>query len=882
MPVLEYVFMRQQLRIVERGREYDDVRAALDTASAGCGVIVTGDAGVGKTTLARSVAADSNLHVQWVAGTESARGIPLGVFAHLVGPATSTDPVTYLSAARESLLADGHLVVGVDDAHLLDELSATLLHQLAIDRAVHLIATVRSGEAVPDAITNLWKDGHVVRIALEPFTLEQSVELVEAAVGGRLEGLSARLMWEASGGNALYLKHLVQGALESGALREVGGVWQMRGRAAVTSELASLLDGRVDHLDDAVLHVLKLLTLCEPIDLDVLADLGGDDAVEKAESEGLIRIAREGRALSVRYAHPLFGEVIRGRLGFASSRRLRGHLVEALGRREVASASDRIRLAGLALDSDADLDPGLLCEAARDALMLANVPMGERFARAALDGGAGLPAACLLARALMWQGEAAESDRVLRSFDPEDLDEVELVLWGAQRIGNLFWAVGDVAAANEVLALLTARVDTPVLALIVRGIGAACAAFTDDLPRALALADAVIESPVATPWAVEWAVFAGGFARALSGRGDEVAALAARGREAEPHTDGVLRFPAGYGEILALTLTGAFDRARAAAQRYVEFRSAGQFLAWALSGIHVSAVDLAEGRYARVVQQAEQTLATVRDRPDVSWVFPARFQLAQAYAALGDAAAAAAAMLDARRHFGDNVAVFGHQMMLAQAWQEAAAGTTSAAIATARGTADAASASGQNAIEAEALHTAARLGDADPAIADRLDALALRLDGVLVPVYARHARALAARDGAALDACAAEFERIGALPSAADAAAAAASVHAQADRRSAMHNAAATADRLAAACGGLLTPALAESAHPLPLTTREREIANLIAAGLTNKEIADRLFLSVRTVEGHIYRACAKVDATDRAGLASALVRGRRDAARIE
>lgn len=183
MPVLEYVFMRQQLRIVERGREYDDVRAALDTASAGCGVIVTGDAGVGKTTLARSVAADSNLHVQWVAGTESARGIPLGVFAHLVGPATSTDPVTYLSAARESLLADGHLVVGVDDAHLLDELSATLLHQLAIDRAVHLIATVRSGEAVPDAITNLWKDGHVVRIALEPFTLEQSVELVEAAVG---------------------------------------------------------------------------------------------------------------------------------------------------------------------------------------------------------------------------------------------------------------------------------------------------------------------------------------------------------------------------------------------------------------------------------------------------------------------------------------------------------------------------------------------------------------------------------------------------------------------------------------------------------------------------------------------------------------------------
>ena len=66
------------------------------------------------------------------------------------------------------------------------------------------------------------------------------------------------------------------------------------------------------------------------------------------------------------------------------------------------------------------------------------------------------------------------------------------------------------------------------------------------------------------------------------------------------------------------------------------------------------------------------------------------------------------------------------------------------------------------------------------------------------------------------------------------------------------------------------------------------EIRERITSGVerardaVRKEIADRLFLSVRTVEGHIYRACAKVDATDRAGLASALARGHRDAARIE
>jgi DNA-binding NarL/FixJ family response regulator len=45
------------------------------------------------------------------------------------------------------------------------------------------------------------------------------------------------------------------------------------------------------------------------------------------------------------------------------------------------------------------------------------------------------------------------------------------------------------------------------------------------------------------------------------------------------------------------------------------------------------------------------------------------------------------------------------------------------------------------------------------------------------------------------------------------------------------------------------------------LTDREREIAILISKGLSNNEIARALTLSVRTVEGHIYRACVRVGA---------------------
>ncbi len=55
----------------------------------------------------------------------------------------------------------------------------------------------------------------------------------------------------------------------------------------------------------------------------------------------------------------------------------------------------------------------------------------------------------------------------------------------------------------------------------------------------------------------------------------------------------------------------------------------------------------------------------------------------------------------------------------------------------------------------------------------------------------------------------------------------------------------------------------------MPLSPREREIAHLVALGLTNREIAERLVVSTRTVENHLYRMFVKLDITDRDDLAT-------------
>jgi DNA-binding NarL/FixJ family response regulator len=52
------------------------------------------------------------------------------------------------------------------------------------------------------------------------------------------------------------------------------------------------------------------------------------------------------------------------------------------------------------------------------------------------------------------------------------------------------------------------------------------------------------------------------------------------------------------------------------------------------------------------------------------------------------------------------------------------------------------------------------------------------------------------------------------------------------------------------------------------LTDREREVLELLAAGATNPEIVDRLFLSRKTVERHVSNVLAKVGVRNRAALA--------------
>jgi hypothetical protein len=114
------------------------------------------------------------------------------------------------------------------------------------------------------------------------------------------------------------------------------------------------------------------------------------------------------------------------------------------------------------------------------------------------------------------------------------------------------------------------------------------------------------------------------------------------------------------------------------------------------------------------------------------------------------------------------------------------------------------------------LQTATQFGDSSCRL--RLRELESIVEGPRAGAPARFAEALHARDGAELGAVSKEFEAMGDIIAAADAAAFAATAYRRHDLRGSSLSCLRRADALAAQCGGASTPAVRQAGEQIPLT----------------------------------------------------------------
>lgn len=859
-------------------RDVEQREASQALWGGSCGVVLAGKTGVGKSALARVLAESleaDGCPVLFVLGTETARAVALGAFRHALTLTEAHDPTVMLAVAHEMLTADPDLVIVVDDAQHLDPLSALLVQQLAVHGSPRLIVTIGSGAIASDAVTALWKEQLLLRLEVEPFTREQTAELATAVLGGEVDDRAVAELHRFSSGSPLYLRGALNAALGDAALVCDQGRWRLRGQLRASADLHALIASRFDTLTPDELDVVEVVSTAEVLDWDVLVAACDLDAIGRVERRGAIQVLNDAACTVVQPGHPVIGQVARSRCSKTRSRQINTRLAVLLGE-HLASPDNggppdvrgRIQLARFMAGGDGPADADAIAEAAASAVTMSNLALGEELARYAVDHGAGVRAAIVLADALSWQGHGEQAEDLLARSVPPD-DEPTLARWGCLRAANLFFGCARPEAARSILAMVRRQVHCPQTLSLVGAMEAVFTFFAGEVAEAVGLAAEILDTEVWAPsnksTATVWAAVASSNALALSGRWDEANAAAQTGEwAAEDCQSGPQRFWLPFAQVSVAAAAGELARAQRVCDRYTVL-AAGSPQAEAVVTALNGRVALVRGCLPSACEALQAAVWATSPGLPPGWPMVVAAWLAQAEGMRGDGHAAGAALLRAEGAAVGSLEVFRPELELARAWAAAADGDIRAAAGLAARAAQCAKAHEMDVVELTALHTALRFGQACGH--RRIRQLARRLGGRMAEAIAAHSIGVARNDPDQLVVAADRFEAMGALALAADASAHAARQFAQTGCLGGELESTARALWLAGRSGAL-TPALRCAGHPLPLTEREWEIANLVSLGMSNRAIADKLCLSVRTVDGHLYRMFAKLGVEDRDHLA--------------
>jgi len=854
------------------------------------GCLITGPAGVGKTRLAEETlrqAADSGRPTGRALGHPATRAIPLGALAHLlpgdigeVGLGADGRAALF-HAARAALAAtagDERLLLVVDDVDQVDDLSLALLLPLVLQHRVFVVATMRTGRELPGPVASLVADGLLARMELGSLTDAEVATLLHRVLDGPLDPAGLARFQHLAAGNLQLLRELLRSARDQGVLERRDDSWHLTAPID-TAALEDLVLGRVGRLAEPERRALELVAVAGRLGLADLEALCGTEVLERLDQRELIAVRRLDRRVEVTLTHPLYGEALTGRLSVLRQRAIHRDLADRLAAHGARRREDALRLALWRLDAGGELDPVLLERAGRLALVARDQALALRFARA-LASLARPAAATLEVEAHLLTGQVATAlAAIAAAWDgPAPLGDGEIEHL-ARRGADLRFALSDLDGALALNQIGQARVSDPVLRASLQAHRAALLATAAHPTRALTEAERSRAAAPADPRLRIEVSIARSVAYTCLGRFDEAAEAARAGMAAQRELPSWLANRGMATQLVneahALAYAGRYGQARevmlAARERAEVAQAPGAALWFELVLAEIARdtgrADEAARRFAEVAGQARHAgWPALQVWADVG-VAQGHLLAGRVYE--GRAALAAA---DAAGH--SPVATSDHTRERTRAWLLAAEGDLVAARTLLRRAADEMAEAEVFAFEATLRHDLVRFGD--PAGArERLDELAGMVTGPLVQGFALHARAAAERDPVGLGAAVDAFDRIDSALLAAEAAAELADLHRRAGDQRAAAAATHRLGALLARCGEVRTPPLALAGAAVagadPLTAREREVALLAAAGLPSRQIAERLYVSKRTVDTHLDRIYRKLGVAGRSGLAAAL-----------
>ena len=913
--------MSEQGELVGRGSECRALLATLDASAGGsAAVLLTGDAGIGKTTLwewavtqtgaagqhlllSRATAAEARL--PWVGMTDLLRGVPEQILASLPDPqrralqavslqasgadvAASIDERavgTALLSTLQRLTDSAPVLLAIDDLPYVDAASASAVafafRRVDGKHPARLLATVR-GHDLRLPLTQGLPSDRVEAMPVGPLSLGALFELLKSRTGIRLARPLLLRVHETSGGNPLYALELAR-ALDRLEIRPHPG-----GPLPVPTGLTALVDARVGDLPEDVREIVAGTSAAWRF-TGTAADSA---AIQQAVAAGLVVVdepASTGGPRVIRASHPLLSAAAYNGLPEARRRALHERL---------AAASDdpveRVRhLALAATEPRADLAEAL--DSGAEAALAAGVPdvaveLAELSLEHTLDATMRPARLDRLADARFragdssgaWQAQSAAMElteagpgRARRRIRLAEI-ATEVTNWAdAEREMEraVLEAEGDDVVLSEALLTLAAITDDISLA-------------DSSAQRAVALLDALADpDPVILSGALAQA--AGARFRAGRGLDHEMFERAIDIERRHPFRRLSDRADSSYAALLkyADDLDGAQSRLDALLD---EARSTGDLSSIAYALAHLVHVALWRGDVPLGRAYADEHLEVATLGELASQGIQARYNLGYAMAYEGqleEATAVLSTLLDVtltgwighRAHAtlgfialsrGDSVAAAGHL----DRWYEALTEMHFGEPGYSRSHLDyicALVGSGRlddaEVFQVELAGQAERSGRGSAATAALTgEAMLAAIAGDLPPARAAITAALDWYATSPL-----RFDRARTLLIAGQ-------IHRRAKAKSEARELLVEAQREFASFGATAWQALAAAelsrvnvrpSAPADLTATERLVAELAASGLTNREVADRTFLAIKTVEANLARAYRKLGIRSRAEL---------------
>jgi DNA-binding CsgD family transcriptional regulator len=508
--------------------------------------------------------------------------------------------------------------------------------------------------------------------------------------------------------------------------------------------------------------------------------------------------------------------------------------------------------------------------AAKQAVNRFDIELALRLAGAARDTGGGYPATELLGVVLLFADQPERAMQVLADDEAQAGTPHQRGRWMTLRAAVAFWGL-DRADAIDQLSAAARAVDDPAAVARVRAFEAMMRLHLKETATAATLADDVLSDPAAEGSAQAMARCVLALLRSMRGDQEgsaellaEVDAHTAEWRRDSPSLQYVRQTAVGTRAVVSLDLPGLDAIVSTEFTDLVESGGFGFGSGWV--ALLRARAALLRGRTGEALRASEQACGALSGNR--LYDGNAHAVRAAVAAMRGDTELARASMAAADRAAATCTEFFYLWREQGRAWTTAGTGDLAAAVAQAQHLADRLQHDGFTAAELLIRYDMVRWGHAERAADRAADLVAGGVGGGAAPLLLRHARTAADRDGGGLLAVARDFSAQGYNVFAAEAAGGAVGLFRSARDARALGASTLLADVLAG-CGTLRTPAVL-AVQP-SITLRERQVAELAAAGVRSRDIADRLFLSSRTVENHLQRVYQKLGVTGRAELAQAL-----------